>query len=169
MPPRNRSLQQVSQHGGGIGQFSISKTELYRSPYPIPAVIDALERNYPGATAIVLQNVRAAQEHVHAMQHKDLDYTFEIAKVQQKLDGRTVTIGQFIGLAIVLASIAAYVILALNGYPVWGLISFLVGIAGVIGITLYGRYQQVRFNDKGIEAGALEQDTGGQDSADNSK
>lgn len=158
LPPKGQISKQALP--SSIQQdVSIVRTEgQYQSVYPLPAVIDALERNHPGATEKVLEIVKAEMEHHHYIQRKDIELFYDLKKAEQRDDAGTVRRGQLSSTTIVLTCIASFTVLAALGLPLWGLAIFLIGISGVIGITLYGKYQSIKIAKDSIQASEAKSD-----------
>lgn len=119
-----------------------------RSPYPPPAIIEALERNCPGASDRLLAMVEQNCDHQRKMQADDQSQYYQVVERNQKNEAGTTRRGQITATVMVGMFCIVGLGFAWMDYPWLGMLAFGIGAAGLIGITIWGRYQQVNVGNK---------------------
>ena len=108
--------------------------EIYFGPIPHPSIIEGYERIYPGAAAIIFDQLQ-----------KQSDHRRQLEKIKITSDAESNPRGTYCGLAIGLASIAATCFMTYMGHPWPATVFGTGGIASLVGVFIYGK--QIQMHD----------------------
>ncbi len=129
--PAGQGNSQVKRPPNGHLEIRHQQIEIYVGPIPHPSIIEGYERVYPGAAAIIFDQLRLQSEHRRSLE-----------KLKISSDAEAVPRGTYCGLAIGLASIAATCFMTWMGHPWQATVFGTGGIAGLVGVFVYGKHSQ---------------------------
>ncbi len=107
----------------------------FQGPIPPPGILEGYENLVPGAADRLIRMAELQQEHDNAQ-----DRALLAAEIgDHKAGRREALVGQIFGLIIGLAAIGGATFAAINGAQWFGAALGVGGIAGLVGVFVYGR------------------------------
>lgn len=105
----------------------------FAGPVPHPSILEKYDRVVPGSAERIL--AMAERQSAHRIELEGLVIRSDIRKSER---------GQWFGLVVALAGLAAAVILGISGHEIAGGIIGSVDLVALVGIFVYGRKQKIK-------------------------
>lgn len=127
-----------------IGTFSHIQGEINVSPLPKPSDFEGYERVLPGAASRLMEMAEREQKAVIELRQQDAQLT----KQMMEYDYKSFRAGQWMGLAVTIASLVAAFVLAYKGNNIAAAGFGVTGLAVLVGVFLRNRFVPAQQQEK---------------------